>query len=133
MKRVLILFGMLLVVSSCGAGTWLIACPPLTPFLLPGAGNIQVDNTAVWEWEIQYDAPGAPYAWYWSLARILEAQHWTARNTWRPDESPTYNPIAPLWFEKEASVWIWDAVLLNPDKQAPNRARILVRRRFALR
>jgi hypothetical protein len=38
-----------------------------------------------------------------------------------------------LWFEKEASVWIWDAVLLNPDEQALNRARILVRRRFALR
>jgi hypothetical protein len=79
-----------LMLLLCGAlvGSGMLFHPSVTPYLVPGATNIQVVSTGVWEWQIAYDAPGPPYAWYFTLSRAIEAQQWGTRSLWRPDGSP---------------------------------------------
>src|SRR5262245_7833224 len=69
------------------SGSWLLFHTSVTPFLVPGATDIQVVSTGMWEWRITYDAPGPPYAWYFALSGAIEAQQWTARSLWQPDGS----------------------------------------------
>jgi hypothetical protein len=125
MKRTLALIGVVLVVGSCAAGAWRAADPPLAPFLLPGATNIQVVEIGMGERQITYRSPAPPYDWYFTLARQLEDQGWTLRNRWRPDgPTPTYDPLVPLWFEREYAGVLWEEVLLAPDRGDPQRATV---------
>ena len=87
---------------------WLLQPAP-TPFLVPGATDIQVSSTGWGERQISYRTPGRPYGWYFTLAHMLDAQPWTLRNPWRPDGStPTYDPVVPLRFECGYAGVLWD-------------------------
>jgi len=122
------LAGAALVVS----GIWMLLHPSVTPFLVSGATNIQVVSPGVWEWQITYDAPGPPYAWYFTLSRIIEGQHWNDRNLWRPDGSTMFDPVVPLRFDREYAGVLRDEVVLAPDHNYPQRATIILRRRISI-
>jgi len=132
MKRFFILIGVLLTLGPCSLAFWHLVRPPLTQVLVPGARDVQVVGTGVGEWQITYAAPGSAFAWYWDLARSLEAQQWTLRNRWSPSSSPTYNPLQPLHFDRRYGGVFCDVIVLAPDEREPNRARLKMRRRIAL-
>ena len=111
---------------------WLLQPAP-TPFLVPGATDIQVITTGWGERQISYRTPGRPYGWYFTLAHMLDAQPWILRNPWRPDgPTPTYDPVVPLRFECGYAGVLWDEVVLVPDRDDPLRAGITVRRRIVI-
>jgi len=124
--------GVILTLSACVAGSWHTARPPLAPFLAPGAADVRVVDVGMWEQRMSYEAPGPPYAWYFTVGRMLEQQHWVLRNRWRPDSAaPTYDPLIPLQFERVYMDFLWDEVVLEPDWRNPNVAHIRVSRRIA--
>lgn len=132
MWRKLAVLTLLLSGTLAGTGIWLFCHPSITPFLVPGASDIQVVSTGVWQWQITYDAPGPPYAWYFTLSRTLEAQHWNAGSRWRPDGSTMYDPVTPLRFEWGYTGVLWDEVVLIPDHDQPQHATITLRRRIRI-
>ena len=132
MLRILAILTLLLSVALAGSGIWLLFQPPLTPFLLPNATDIQVLRTGVWEWQIAYDAPGPPYAWYVMLAHSIEAHQWKDSTLWRPDGSTMFDPVTALRFERGYAGVLWDEVELVPDHRDPQRATIRLRRRIRI-
>jgi hypothetical protein len=101
--------------------------------LVPGATDIQVVTSGWGQWQISYGAPDPLDAWYFTLARRLEAEHWTLQNRWRPDgPAPTYDPIVPLRFEHGYAGVLWDEVVLVPDRGASQRATITLHRRISI-
>ena len=130
MKRLLILIGVILLSSPCGVVFWYLARPPLAQVLLPGARDVKVVRAGLGEWQLTYTAPNAPFDWYWELARRLEAQQWILQNRWNPNDSPTYDPLQPLRFDRRHGGFLWDVIVLEPDQREPNRARIQIRRRI---
>lgn len=133
MKRILSIIAITLVLVVFGAGTWLAVRPPVTGFLAPGAAEIQVDNAKFWEQHLSYRAAGRPYAWYWATAHLLEAQHWTLDTPLQPDLAGlSYNPIVLLRFERVSSGFLKEEIVLDPDQDKPNLARIHIYRRIIL-
>jgi hypothetical protein len=133
MKRAFGLIGILLSLGACVAGSWLAICPPLAPFLAPGATEIQVTNVSIWEQHISYRAPGPPYAWYWATIHTIEEQQWTLRTPLRPDlAGMSYNPTTPLRFERISIGLVVDEAVLDPDRRNPNLVRIHVSRRIVI-
>ena len=106
--------------------------PAVTPFMVPGASDIQVVSVGWGQRQISYRSSGPPDAWYWTVARTLEEQHWTLRNRWRPDESSIYDPVAPLSFERGYAGVLWYEVVLTPDRRDPQRATITVRQHIII-
>ena len=136
MWRILAVLTLLLSGALVGSGGWMLFHPSVTPFLVPGATDIQVVSTGVWEWQIAYDAPGPAYAWYFMLSRTIEAQQWNDRTLWCPNESTIFNPITLKGFEQEYrrgyTGVLWDEVRLTPDYRNPQRATITLRRRIRI-
>lgn len=115
-----------LLIAGC-AGAWRLARPPLDLLIASGAAEVQVQPYGFGEQRITYRAPGAPYAWYFRVARNLAADGWSApidnrigiRNTpeihWR---------ISQLWF-----VYLKEEVALQGDA---NLARITLYREIII-
>jgi hypothetical protein len=132
MWRILAVLTLLLSGALVGSGSWMLSHPSVTPFLVPGATNIQVVSTGIWEWQIAYNAPGPAYAWYGTLSRTIERQDWNDRTLWRPDGSSMYDPVVPLRFERRYAGVLWDEVVLTPDHRHPQRATITLRQRIRI-
>jgi hypothetical protein len=130
--RVAPVLTLLLSGALVGSGSWMLCHPSVTPFFVPGATDIHVVSTGVWEWQIAYAAPGPAYAWYITLSRTLAAQQWNDRTLWRPDGSSMFDPVTPLRFERGYAGVLWDEVVLTPDHRAPQRATITLRRRIRI-
>jgi hypothetical protein len=128
MWRILAVLTLLLSGAIVGSGSWMLFHPFVTPLLVPGATDIQVVSTGVWEWRITYDASGPPYAWYFTLSRMIEGQGWTARRPWQPDGSTMFDPVWPRRFEWVYTRLLWDEVVLIPDQNHSQRATIRLRR-----
>ena len=127
MARTGAVFVVLLVAGIAGGGMWLLQ-PASTPFLVPGATDIQVITSGWGERQISYRAPGRPYGWYFTVADRLVAQQWTPPDPWnRTAPRDTYNRVVLFW-----SGYLWDQVVLVPDDSDPQRARITVRRRIVI-
>jgi hypothetical protein len=132
-KPYLLATGLLLVLTNCTAGVWILSTPSVTAFLVSDARDIQVSRTGLGEWQIAYTTTGKPYAWYHGLARMLKVQHWILRNPPRPDlAGPGYDPIVPLRFEMGYGWLLWDEAVLKPDHHDPYRASIQLHRRIVL-
>ena len=132
MWRILAVVMLLLSGALVGSASWMLFHPSVTPFLVPGAIDIQVVSIGVWEWQIAYDAPGPACAWYFTLSRMLEAQQWGTRSLWRPDGSPvTTLGFEPGYARGYAEV-LWDDVRLTLDHRDPQRATIKLRRRIRI-
>ena len=54
MWRILAVVMLLLSGAVVGSASWMLFHPSVTPFLVPGATNIQVVSTGVWEWQIAH-------------------------------------------------------------------------------
>ena len=135
MLRTIAVLAVLLALCAAGRATWNALQPPLESLIVPGAADVQIVASGWGAWQIAYRAPGRPYTWYYATAHRLEAQGWKALDPWRPDAAGTgsvYTPIMPLRFQ-QLYVLIQDQVVLIPDVQSPNIARIQVRRWIALR
>jgi hypothetical protein len=132
MWRILAVLTLILSGALVGSGSWMLFHPSVTPFLVPGATNIKVASTGVWEWQIAYEAPGPAYAWYFTLSRTIAAQHWNASSLWRPDGSTMFDPMTTLGFERGYAGVLWDEVVLAPDHRHPQRATITLRRRIRI-
>jgi len=136
MWRIVAVLILLLSGTLAGSGVWLLFHLSVTPFVVPGATNIQVVSAGVWEWQIAYDAPGPPYTWYFTLSRTIEAQQWDPRSRWCPDTSTRYDPVTTLGFERQYA-WgyagvLWEEVMLTPDYRHPQRALITLRRHLRI-
>jgi hypothetical protein len=129
MWRILGVLTLLLTAALVGSGSWLLFHPSVTPFVVPGATNIQVVSTGVWEWQIAYDAPGPPYAWYFTL---IEAQQWHDPTHRRPDESTLLGAVKPLRFAWDDAGVLWDEVRRTPDYRNPQHATITLRRHLRI-
>lgn len=105
--------------------------PSITPLIVPAATEVQVVTVGWRQQQINYRTSGPPNAWYWTVARTLEEQHWTPRNRWRLEDT-TYDPVVPLWFERGYAGVLWDEVALAPDRRDPQYATITVRRRIVI-
>jgi hypothetical protein len=132
MWRIMAVLTLLLTCALAGSGSWMLFHPSVTSFLVPGATDIHVVSTGVWEWQITYDAPGPPYGWYFTLSRTIEGQQWNVRSLWRPDGSTMFDPVVPLWFERGYAGVLWDEVVLAPDHRDPQRATITLRRHLRI-
>lgn len=129
----LLAIGLLLAVSSCAAGSWIVVTPSVEVFLVPDAHDIQVSSTGLGDWQISYMTAGRPYAWYHSLARTLKGRQWILRNPARPDLAGfSYDPIRPLRFEISYGWLLWDEAVLYPDHNNPYRVTIQLRRQMVL-
>jgi hypothetical protein len=132
MWRILAILTLLLTGALVGSGSWMLFQPSVTPFLVPGATNIQVVRTGVWDWQIAYDAPGPPYAWYFTLSRTIEAQQWNDCNLWRPDGATMFDRVVPLRFDWGNPGVLWDEVAITPDHRHPQRVTIMLRRNIRI-
>ena len=126
--RILAVLTLLLTGALAGSGIWMLFHPSVTPFLIPSATNIQVVSMGVWGWQITYDTSGPPYAWSYTLAHALTERQWHDRTRWHADESPRFDQVNPLHFERENAGVLWDEVVLLPDHRDPQRATIVLRR-----
>jgi hypothetical protein len=132
MRRILTALILILSGALAASGIWMLSYPAVTPFIVPGATDVQVVTISWGQRQISYRTSGPPDAWYWTVARTLEAQHWTLRNRWRPDESSIYDPVVPLSFERGYAGVVSDEVVLVPDRRDPQRATIMVRRHISI-
>jgi hypothetical protein len=102
--------------------------PPIEPFLVPQAADVEIGRVGWNEWQISYYAPGSPTTWHTDVAHQLEAQHWSS-----PDRvaygslSRTYSRASSLGF---VELWEWAYFTFTPAR--PHDARILVRRWIAI-
>src|SRR5262245_1840086 len=85
-RRILAALTLLLTGALGGGGIWMLFHPSITPFLIPGATNIQVVSIGIWEWQITYDTSGPPYAWSYTLMHALTEGQWRDRTRWHADE-----------------------------------------------
>jgi hypothetical protein len=123
----------LIALNVAGGVTWIALQPPIEPLIVPGAIDVQVVATSWGQRQITYRASGPAYAWYYATAHRLEAQGWTALDTWRPaGTGSVYTPIVPLRFQ-QLHVLVQDQIVLLPDERSPNTAHIQMRRWIVLR
>ncbi len=120
--------GVLLKVSIATAHRWPIAIPRCSSLVGSDVEDIQMVDTGVWEDQLSDGAPGAFYAWSWSMAATLEAWRWTPRNCWRPDQHPTYTMVTSRVFARHALGRLRDRVVLNQEQLDANAARLQLRR-----
>jgi hypothetical protein len=133
MWRILAVLTLLFTTGLAGCCLWLLVRPTVTPFLLPGATNIQVVTLDWGQRKISYLTPGPSYAWYFTLAHTLDAEHWILRNRWRPDAAAgNYDPIVPLQFERTYGEVLREEVVLIPDRHDPQQATIVVSQRISI-
>jgi len=132
MWRILAVLTLILSGALVGGGSWMLFHPSVTPFLVPGATDIQVVSTGVWEWQIAYDAPGPTYAWYYSLVHAPTGPQWNDRTRWHADESTMFDQVNPMRFERAYAGVLWDEVRLFPDYRDPQRATITLRRHIRI-
>jgi len=117
------LLGLLLglLIAGCGAGAWLTARPPVGRLIAPGAANVRVRELGLGQRLITYEAAGARYDWYYSVATHLEESGWNQPNKWGPAEQYNiYTQVTPLWIG-----FLWEQVEL---RGGPHQARITMRR-----
>jgi hypothetical protein len=123
-RRVLVVCVLGLALPMAGAAAaWQILHPPLHVFIVPGATEIQIRADGFGEQQLTYRSSGAPYAWYFTVARNLARDGWSAPidNRLGIRATPeTHWRISPVWFG-----YIKEEVMLQGD---PNIARILLRR-----
>ena len=108
---------------TCGAGAWGLARTGLDRLIVPDATDIQVRSFGLGEQQITYQAAGSPYRWYFTVARNLAADGWSAPvdNRVRLQTTPDIHwRIWSFWF-----VYIKERVALQGD---PHIARITVSR-----
>jgi hypothetical protein len=99
MYRPIAVLVMLIALSVAGGATWIALQPPIEPLIVPSAIDVQVVATSWGQRQITYRASGPAYAWYYATAHRLEAQGWTALDTWRAaGTGSVYTPIVPLRF-----------------------------------
>jgi hypothetical protein len=110
-----------------GSTIWMLAHPSVTPFVVPGATDIQIASTGACEWQIIYAASGPPYAWYFTLWRTFDAPQWSDRTPIDPTKSAQ---VITRWFVWDYAGVLWDEVKLTPDYRNPQRATITLRRRL---
>jgi hypothetical protein len=133
MTRTLTIFAALLALIAIGGATWTALQPPIEALIVPGAVDVQMTATGWGQRQITYHAPGPPFAWYYATAHRLEVRGWIALDPWRPSGTGSvYTPITPLRFQ-QLYVLVQDQVLLIPNAQSPNAARIEMRRQLVLR
>jgi hypothetical protein len=132
MRRVLAALTLLLAGALVASAIWILFHPAVTPFIVPGATDIQVVTLGWGQRQINYRTPGPPYAWYVTLTRNLETGGYRLLNPWRPNESPTYEPIVILRFEREYATLLREEVVLTPDRRDPQRATIIVRQHISI-
>jgi hypothetical protein len=127
MWRILAVLTLSLAGTLAGSTIWLLCHPAITPFVVPGATDIQLVRTGGWKWQITYAVPGRPYGWYFTLWRTLDAHQWSDRTLSDPARFPQ---VTPRWFERDDAGAMTDEVRLTPDDRNPQRATITLRRRF---
>ena len=101
--------GLALLIAG-GVGVWRLARPPLDRFIVPEAVNVQVQPYGFGEQRITYRTAGAPYAWYFQLARNLAADGWSGpidnrtgiRRT--PEIHWRISQLGPIYLKEE--VWL---------------------------
>ncbi len=123
MKRTLAVLGALALIGMCSAGLWITARPPIQPFLVPGATDVQVDMRGLGTQEIRYRVPGSSGVWYFAVGHTLSAQGWRSptRYTGGPQSDPdVYVRVTPLW-----RAALWERANLGGNVQA---AQITVQR-----
>jgi hypothetical protein len=128
MKRSLVIFWLLVLLISCGAGGRIALQESIRPFLVRGAKDIQVSTVRWNEWQIRYYAPGSPTTWHTDVSMQLETKHWNRAD---PIDygglNRTYSRRVAIGF---GEVWEWAFLTFEPSH--PRDARILVRRWLAL-
>src|SRR5262245_44661959 len=130
--RTLAVLTLFLSATLAGGTLWRLGHPAVGPFVVPGATNIQIVTIGVGEWQVTYASPGPPLEWYFTLAHTLVAQQWHDRTRWHADESPRFDQVNPLHFEREYAGVLWDEVMLLPDDRDPQRATIVLRRHLRI-
>ena len=133
MRWILSLIGALLVVSATVFGIRHAMVPPVAPFIVPGATNIQVIALGPGTRLITYQAPGPRCAWYATVTRNLAVQHWKVWSTegqsmsdpetaamppYRPRRSHMHLvafPLGDLWEVAVPLAYLWDVAVLDPN------------------
>ena len=126
MRRKLIAVAILLLAlaTGCGAGAWVVARPPVEPYVVAGASDVQVREIGRGERLLTYDAPGDHFAWYFAVADRLEHSGWVPPDKWGPREQfNTYRRVSPIWGGYAG--YIWERVELRGEA---SHARIVLRR-----
>ena len=119
--RAVAIAALLLAIAGCAAGAWLASRPPLAPFLVPGATDVEVTELGFGRRVISYNAPGSHYEWYFTVTRNLETSRWLPPDRWGlARQLNTYTRVSPLWFG-----YLWEQADLHGE---PSRARIIVGR-----
>ena len=91
--------------------------------LVPGATDVQDQARGFGEYQVTYQAPGAPYAWYFAIVRNLSAEGWAGPIDTRAGLRNT--PEVHWHIVSFGFLYIAEEVALQGD---PNFARITVRR-----
>jgi hypothetical protein len=111
-----------------GSASWMLFHSSVTPFLIPGATDIQVVSIGVWEWQLAYRVPGSITTWFTAIGRNLETDRWSS-----PDRveygalSRTYSRASSFGF---AELWEWTFLTIDPLR--PQEAKIRMRRQIAI-
>jgi hypothetical protein len=67
-------------VVACAGGVWATQNSMVTPFVLPGATELDVSGRTLAGLRIVYEAPGQPYAWREAIFQRLVRRGWVSRD-----------------------------------------------------
>jgi hypothetical protein len=123
MRQIVLMLGAVCLVIACGTGTWIVARPPVEPFLAPEAFDVLVHRPGLITVEISYQVPAPPLEWHQTLARRLTTSGWTAPVHY-PMPAKSYHEIY-IHISRLLSLEIWDQAEITADAQV---IRIKVRR-----
>jgi len=103
-RRIIILTPLILIIT-CGAGTWTIREMVTAPFIAPGAADVQVSEIAPGERQITYIMPNPDDGWQTAVARRLSLSGWSLaadRYQWGGTEKTiviaAYIRTSHIWF-----------------------------------
>ena len=130
MRRVVAILTLLFSATRVIRGLWMLGSPEITPYIVQDATDIHVVSLGLGQRQISYRTAGPPYTWFFSVARNLENSGFHL--SWRPDQSPTYDPKSPLLFQRAYGTLLRDDVVLSADSDDPQRATITVHRRLII-
>jgi hypothetical protein len=89
MRLIVLMLGAAGLAIACGAGAWIVARPPLEPFLPPETIDVVVNWPALNTVELSYREPTSEPPWHQVLASRLNASGWIARLPYaEPAKSP---------------------------------------------
>lgn len=116
----------LIVVTAALYGLWTTTRRPGAPFVRPGATDIEITTLRAREWQISYQAQGAPGAWYADVARHLEHDGW--QSSGRPEYAPLSRSYtrATSFGIVEAREWVFVYLDLSQPQSAQIRLRRVV-------